>query len=248
MLPQCTSRIDRYGADPAMTQRLWMLLSLGCWLGYVACASASWPPGSLLHPVDPPRPEVLAGVQRVPTCARDHVYVFLVNGIDPGNLCNFRGLYDYVCNLGFRKVYFGQLWDVPQYVHDIRQIRRQDPRARIFLLGYSAGANAVNLMAQSLKKAGTRIDVLVYLAGDTLCNCKMARPENACKVLNIRAWGLVFLAGGLINGTDIDGCENYSLGFVRHSCVPRNQQLLELLARELVALAASVPGCPVLRP
>src|SRR5262249_38071447 len=144
-----------------MMQRLRMFLSLGCWLGFAACASASWPPGSLLHPVDPPRPEVLARVQCVPSWARDHVYVFLVNGIDPGNLCNFRGLYDYVCGLGFNNVYFGQLWDGPHFVQKIRQLRWQDPQAKIFLLGYSAGTNVVNLMAQSLKKDGTRIEVLV---------------------------------------------------------------------------------------
>ena len=231
-----------------MMRRLGMLLSFGCWISLAGCASASWPPGSLLHPVDPPRPELLAGVQSVPACGRDHVYVFLVNGLDPGNICNFRGLYDYVSNLGFANVYFGQLWDGPHFVHNIRQIRCQDPLAKIVLLGYSAGANAVSLMAQSLKKDGTQIDLLIYLGGDTLCNCKTTRPENACKVINIRAWGLVFLAGGIINGTDIDGCENYSLGFVRHSCVPSNRPQLELLARELAELAASVPACPVLRP
>jgi hypothetical protein len=225
-----------------------MLLSLGCWLGLAAGAGASWPPGSVLHPVAPPRPEVLAEIQCVPAWTRDHVHVFLVNGLDPGNLCNFRGLYEYVCQLGFDNVYFGQMWDGPHFVHKIRQIRCRDPRARIFLLGYSLGANVVNLMAQSLKKDGTQIDVLVYLAGDLLCNCKPARPENACKILNIRAWGLVFLAGGLINGADIEGCDNYSLGFVRHSCVSRNQQMLELLAEELAALAASVPACPARRP
>jgi hypothetical protein len=102
-------------------------------------------------------------------------------------------------------------------------------------------------MAQSLKEDGIRIDVLVYLAGDLLCNCKFARPENARKILNIRAWGLVFLAGGLIRGADIAGCENYSLGFVRHACVPCYQPMLDLLTEELLALAASVRAYRVQR-
>jgi hypothetical protein len=231
-----------------MMQRLRIFLSLGCWIGFAGCGWASWPPGSLLHPVHPLRPEVLARVQCVPAWARDHVYVFLVNGVDPGNLCNVRGLYDYVCNLGFSHVYFGQLWDAPHFVHKIRQIRCQDPQAKVFLLGYSAGAEAVCLMAQSLKRDGTPIDVLVYLSGDMLCNCKFARPENACKIVNIRAWGVVFLAGGLINGADLTGCENYYLGVVRHACVPRKRRMLELLADELAVLAAGVPACPVLWP
>src|SRR5262249_42723026 len=154
---RCTSKRHGQGGAPAMRQRLRLVLPLGCWLGFAACAGASWPPGSLLHPVDPPRPVVLARVQSVPSWARDHVYVFLVNGLDPGNICNFRGLYDYVRALGFNRVYFGQIWDGPPFVEEIWQIRRQDPQAKIFLLGYSGGANAVSWMAQSLKENGVRI-------------------------------------------------------------------------------------------
>jgi hypothetical protein len=224
-----------------MMRSLWLILGIAGILTMTGVVNASWPPGSLLHPAAPPRPEVAAQCLGLPACARDHVYIFLVNGMDPCNLCNLRGLYDYVLALGFHQVYFGQMWHKGRYVKTIRQIRQNDPNARIVLLGYSISANFVRKMAQDLNEDHTRIDLLVYLAGDFVRNSKAFKPDNVCRIINIRGWGLVFICGGgFVKGADIDGCENLNLGFVRHSCVPANQTALELLARELTNLAASV--------
>jgi hypothetical protein len=226
-----------------MFRSLWLVVGIAGMLPVTGCATASWPPGNLLHPVDPPRPEVAAQFRGLPECARDHVYIFLINGMDPCNVCNFRGLCDYVQALGFRQVYFGEMWHMGRYVETIRRIRDEDPHARIVLLGYSIGANLVRKMAQNLNEDSTRIDLLVYWAGDFVRNTKAFKPENVCRILNIRAWGLLLVCGGVFfNGADIDGCENHYLGFVRHSCVTANQKALELLARELTTLAASVPA------
>jgi hypothetical protein len=234
-----------------MIRPLCLALGIAGLLALTSSASASWPPGNLFHPVAPPRPEVAAQSLGLPACARDHVYIFLVNGMDPCNVCNFRGLYDYVLALGFHQVYFGQLWHRGRYVRMIRHVRQEDPHARIVLLGYSIGANRARKITQDLNEDCTRIDLLVYIAGDFVRNSKRFTPDNVCRILNIRAWGLIFLGGGaFIKGADIDGCENHSLGFVRHSCVPANQKALELLARELTDLAATVPvpSDPVIHP
>jgi hypothetical protein len=224
-----------------MIRPLWLALGIAGMLTVTGSANASWPPGSFLHPVASPRPEVAAQCLGLPACARDHVYIFLVNGCDPCSVCNLRGLYDYVLALGFHQVYFGQMWNTRRYVRTIRRIRQEDPHARIVLLGYSISANLVRKMAQDLNEDCTRIDLLVYLAGDFVRNSKAFKPDNVCRILNIRGWGLVFLGGGaFVKGADIDGCENHSLGFVRHSCIPANKKALELLARELTDLAASV--------
>jgi hypothetical protein len=224
-----------------MTRPSWIVLVLAGCLGASGAAEASWPLGCWLHPAAPPRPEVVAACLEVPCDHRDHVHIFVVNGVDPANICNLRGLYDYLRALGFRSVHFGQLWDAHCFATEIRRLRCADPRARIVLLGFSAGANIAWRMAQSLNADGVQLDLLVYLGGDMLRNCRGARPENACRVLNIRAWGLVFLAGGLINGADIDGCENHHFGFIRHSRLPAHQPMLELLAHELTLVARSVP-------
>jgi hypothetical protein len=226
-----------------MIRPLWLALGIAGLLAVTGAANASWPPGSFLHPAAPPAPEVAAPCLALPECARDHVYIFILNGCDPCNLCNLRGLYDYVLALGFRNVYFGQMWHKGQFVKAIRQVRQQDPHARIALIGFSIGANFVRKMAQELNEDHTQIDLLEYVAGDYVRNSRAFKPDNVCRVLNIRGWGLVLVGGGFFfNGADIDGCDNLNLGFVRHSCVPANQTALELLARELTNLAASVPA------
>jgi hypothetical protein len=224
-----------------MIRPLWLAMCTTGMLIVTSDANASWPPGNILHPVAPPPPEVASRCLRLPQGARDHVHIFFVNGLDPSNVCNLRGLYDYVLALGFRQVYFGQMWYTGRYVKTIRQIRHDDPQARIVLLGYSIGANLVRKMAQDLSEDSTRIDLLVYWAGDFVRNSKAFKPDNVDRILNIRAWGLVLLCGGVFfNGADIDGCENHSLGLVRHSCVPASKKAQELLARELTDLAVGV--------
>src|SRR5262249_21904087 len=117
-------------------------------------------------------------------------------------------------------------------------------QARVVLIGYSAGANIVWRMTQALHSDNTHLDLLVYLAGDTLRNCEGARPPNATKVINVRAWGLVFLAGGGIHGANIDQCESYDMGFVRHSCAPTHKPFLELMGKELSLVATSATRLP----
>lgn len=217
------------------------IATLVCLLMGPSISSAAWPPGSLLHPVPQPRAEIVSQYKTLPIEDRNHVHLFLVNGIDPGNVCNFQGLNDYIAGLGFTNIYFGQMWDGVGYVTKIREVRQADPQARVVLIGYSAGANIVWRMAQTLEADNTKLDLLVYLAGDTMRNCEGARPANATKVINVRAWGLVFLAGGVIHGAKIDGCDNYDLGAVRHSCAPTNEFFLDLMARELYTVATSRP-------
>jgi hypothetical protein len=220
----------------------WLALGIAGMMIVTGAACASWPPGNILHPPAPPRPQVAAQCLGLPESARDHVHIFMVNGCDPCNLFNLRGLYDSVLALGFHQVHFGQMWHTGRFVKAIRRVRQEDPDARIVLLGYSISANFVRMMARDLNKDHTQIDLLVYLAGDYVRNSKAFKPDNVCRVLNIRGWGLVLAGGGaFFKGADIDGCENHNLGFVRHSCVPANQETLELLARELADLASGVP-------
>jgi len=209
------------------------------------------PLGCLLHPVTPPSAQLLAESQSLPGCAHDHVHVFLVNGVDPAHLCNLRGLGEFIQELGYHNVHFCQMWDCGRFEKEIRQIRSEDPQARIAVIGFSGGVLKARSLAHALNTDGTPIDLLVYLASDLLGNCPTNRPENAHRVINFRAWGYVFLACGFINGADIDGCENHSLGMVRHACVPTHPEVLEVVAHALAALAASttapLPG-PVVRP
>lgn len=202
---------------------------------FSAGAAAAGGLRSLVHPIN--APPVEAAPRRLAEADRDHVYVLLVNGLDPLRIGNLTGMGDYIRGLGFRHTFYGELWDSPRLAREIRRIRLQDADARIALIGYSFGTNAAHRMADALGRDGVRIDLLIYLAGDTLRNVSDMTPENVGRVINIRAWGMVFMAGGLIRGTDLDRADNYYLRGVLHLAAPSQPFVLDLLSRELTALA-----------
>lgn len=194
--------------------------------------------GPYLHPIASPQPELASLSLAQPADCREHVHVFFVNGLDPLNKDNFRGLCDYVQQLGFTKTYHKQLYEAGQLTSTIRHIRETDPAARFVLVGFSFGTNAVQAVTNDLAGEGVSIDLLVYLGGDTLTNDPEACPANARRVVNITARGCVWLAGGLVwDGVDLDGAVNLRLD-AGHADVPSHPQTLELLARQLADVAA----------
>ena len=62
-----------------------------------------------LHPIDLGQVHEEESCKTLPKCLRDHVYVFLVNGLDPVNYGNLTGLRDYLQSMGLNKIYYGQI-------------------------------------------------------------------------------------------------------------------------------------------
>jgi hypothetical protein len=221
-------------------------LAMGLVLIATGCTS-SWRPeplvtnfglGHLVHPVE--IPETLP----VPICcngppdpsAKEHVYIFGINGLNPMCLGNFNGLLCYFREQGFTHTYFGQPYTSFWFPSEIREIRRQDPQAKIVLIGFSSGANSVRAMANGLNNDGTPIDLLVYLVGDTIWDTPYSKPGNVRRIVNIRAQGLLLLGGDLLfNGADLEGARNYDLR-CRHILAPSRPETVTLMMEELLAL------------
>ncbi|MBV9121825.1 MAG: hypothetical protein JO112_00520, partial [Planctomycetes bacterium] len=71
-------------------------------------------------------------------------------------------------------------------------------------------------------------------------------PDNVCRVLNIRAHGIILTGGDLFfNGVDMDGAMNYQLD-VRHIKLPGCKEAVTLVTTEVLSLACT-PG-PALPP
>src|SRR5262249_6617116 len=118
----------RLGRTSGMsTTRRWRR-ALASWLLLASVAASS---GCIaqINALTRPEEELKAPCQALPSCCRDHVYIFLVNGLDPINASNMAGLRDYLQDLGFNKTYYGQLYHSAFYNKEIRRIHESDPDA-----------------------------------------------------------------------------------------------------------------------
>jgi hypothetical protein len=167
-------------------------------------------------------------------CAKDHVYIFFNHGMDPLDFANLGGVRDYVQSLGYHKTYYGKLCPDSHFDHEICRIHKEDPCAHFVLLGFSFGANRARDVAQAVKNDGIKIDLLVYLGGNTLRNVPRDQPENVCRMINILANGCIW------NGDHLERAENIQVDHVWHFGSPSHPYTLELLARELAALVTPV--------
>jgi hypothetical protein len=190
---------------------------------------------SFVHPIDPAVPELADPCRMLPKCARDHVYILFVHGMDPADCANLSGVRDYVQALGFQKTYYGQLYHLHQLKKAVHEIHEKDCDARFVLVGFSFGANMVRNIAQAAKEEDIQIDLLVYLGGNTLKNCPKDQPENVKRIVNILAQGCIW------NGDRMDRAENVQVKGRWHFGSPSHPYTLQVLAQDLAEIASSIP-------
>jgi hypothetical protein len=188
-----------------------------------------------VHPLQKCNPEVVKDCETAPSDGKEHVYTFVVNGVDPLQLANLNGMTDYLRRLGFGQTHYEPFLGYRATRRQILAIRQSDPDAKIVLVGYSFGTFVVRRLANDLEKENIAVDRLVYLGGDFIGNTERSRPSNAAKVVNIRGHGAAFF-GLLFNGADIDKAQNVQLDR-RHFLLPSSGQTMETLASELASLA-----------
>lgn len=190
---------------------------------------------SFCHPIDPPKPPERAPCEALPQACRNRVHIFFIQGLDPLDFDNLDGVAEYVQQLGFIKTYYGQLYHTWYFEDELRKVHKEDPEARFVLVGFSFGANMVRCICNSVKKDDIRIDLLVYLGGNTLENTPPNRPDNVLRVVNILATGWIW------NGATLDNAENLNYSDCWHFGSPSHPQTLEVLRRELPVVASRVP-------
>jgi hypothetical protein len=177
-----------------------------------------------------------ASCRSLPSFCRDHVYIFLVNGLDPINYGKLLGLRDYIRKLGFRQTYYGQMFHARYFKKEIRRIHDEDAGAHFVFIGFSAGMNVAHSMAAAANRDGIPVDALVYLSGNNpITPMPNDRPQNVRHVLNILASGLMAKTG------ERDYAENIRLPDAWHFDSPAHPRTKELLAKELMEIGAAIP-------
>jgi hypothetical protein len=218
-----------------MTQQGCWPRRLGGFLLMALCLGAGSGCLSFVHTLDAPPREQLMPATMIPASSRNHVHVFLIHGMDPLDLANLAGLTQYIQQLGYIKTHYGQLYHLWEFKSEMRRIHQADPEARFVLIGFSFGANMVRELANAVKDDGIVIDLLIYLGGNTLENTPPNQPEHALHIVNILAAGCIW------NGATMDRADNIHYTNVWHFGSPTHPQTLELLSRELAAVAGRVP-------
>jgi hypothetical protein len=171
--------------------------------------------------------------------ARLHTYVIFVNGVDPGNLGNFHGLFLFVKAHGYPQSYFGQMTHGNHFLKKIRQIHCDDPQARFVLVGFSGGTYVVRNLANTVKNEGIVIDLLAYVGGDMIYNNALSQPDNALRILNVTGHGFCLTGGNLFfNGDNLDRATNVRIP-IRHFALPSHHDTIEALMGELAAVVCS---------
>jgi hypothetical protein len=220
-----------------MTYRRGWLHLLG--LGLIAAAGTGLSGCmSCLHPIEPVTAEQSTLLKSFPPCCHNHVYIFMIHGVDPLDYANLAGVRDYLHDLGFRKIYLGQLYHTPGFDKEIHRLHREDPCARFVLVGFSFGANMIRTLAHSAKADGITIDLMVYLGGNTLHNTEKDQPDNALQIINILASGCIW------NGCVMSRAQNIDVPDVYHFGSPSHPGTLEMLRHELAIVTARVPVQP----
>jgi hypothetical protein len=200
-------------------------------LGVLAAAGCM----GALHPIHSLPKEACLAAPQLPPCCRDHVYIFLVHGLDPLDYANLAGLRDYLISLGYIKTYQGQTYHAFFFAKEFRRLHQEDPDARCVLVGFSFGANVACKLAKLAGDAGMPVDLLVYLGGNTLKNVPRDRPEHVVKIVNILSKGCIW------NGAQLDGAENVEYTDCYHFGSPSHPHTLDVLAHELAMVACRVP-------
>jgi hypothetical protein len=190
-----------------------------------------------IHPLQECDAKVVNACEAAPPDGKEHVYTFIVNGLDPLQLGNLNGMADHLRRLGFPQTHFEPLTGYRATRRHVREIRQSDPDAKIVLVGYSVGALVVRRLANDLEREGIAVDGLVYLGGDFIGNSQGSRPGNVARVVNIRGHGAFFSGYDLFfKGADIDDAVNLRLDS-RHFLLPSRGQTMATLATELARLA-----------
>jgi hypothetical protein len=177
-----------------------------------------------------------------PCASREHVFVYLLNGLDPLGLGDLRGVAEAIRGWGFPHTHYGQFFHYRRFQADIECVHATDPGARFVIIGFSAGAIAGQRLTWELLRHGVPVHLQVYLDGKWV---RRSWPEDEVgpppPTVNVIAPGYAWSAASLPWAQNLCLTEGWHFG------APTNAQTLDLLACRLNAIAAApptVPACP----
>jgi hypothetical protein len=194
---------------------------------------------SFVHRLAPPPPESMAACNAIPKDRREHVHIFLINGMDPLYLGNLVGVRDYLQQLGFSNTYYGELFHWWWFKSHVRSVSKSDPEGRIVVIGFSLGGSMADSLARSLEREGLSIDMLVYVDAKSFTHNFHHLPTNVGRVVNVTSLSQLW------DGSPLDGAQNIHEGNVWHFGSPTHPKTLAALAVNVASVAASARSAAI---
>jgi hypothetical protein len=189
---------------------------------------------SFVNPVPPPLDETKLICDHFPADCRAGVHIFLVNGCDPFECANFRGVRDYLNKLGFKSVWYGQFYHDEEMSAEIHRLHRDNPTARIIVVGYEHGANAACEIARAAIDDHGFVDLLVLL--EPKCLGTIVPPHS-----DLGRFVVIRSEPSPFSGTVPEGAEVITLSTYWRFTVPTHSTTLDLIADEAIHAAQMVP-------
>ncbi len=205
--------------------RLWGTLMLLAAVGLTAGCSCShiW--------TAPPVPaDVAEAIASVSCASRCHVYIFFVQGHDPVDCVGLEDLKEAAHCLGFDKAWFAPCWYEAKFKKEIARIHHDDPQAHFVLVGYGHGVHTAADLAETVAAQGVNIDLM-------LCIGKLVEHPNG-----------VLRKVAVLAGCPHEECPDVYYVDTHTHKLPGHPQTAEVLAHELLCIAASIPSAHDLPP
>jgi hypothetical protein len=195
---------------------MWGLLSAG-WLTTTGCICH-------LSSIPPVEEDIREACDAIALDSRCHVHVLFIQGIDPVDCAGLEGLKETTQALGFPNAWYGHSCHISTFKKVLAQIQKDDPKARFVLVGYALGVETAASLARTVAAQEIHFDLLVGLA------YRVETPSTVARQLTLMP------CGKGLDLPDVFEVPTKSLGLASHPMT------VEILARELFALAGSIPA------
>jgi len=166
-----------------------------------------------------------------PTPVRSQVYLFMLNGSDVFELGGMLTLRDEVAKAGFAKVYYTQSEDRYWYLREMQRLHRDQPQARMILLGYGTSAERTLGLAAEACRTGLPLDTVVFLD-------PVGVAGNVAETLPVPSVAL--RSHNWPGGTEFHTTETLALAGVGHVSAPTCPATVNAVVQLMTASAAKV--------
>ena len=167
-----------------------------------------------------------------PMPVRSQVYLFMMNGSDVFELGGMLTLRDEIAKAGYAKVYYTQSEDRNYYVREMQRLHRDEPQARMLLLGYGTAAERTLGLAAEACRTGLPLDVVIFLD-------PVGVSGNLAETLPVPTVAL--RSHNWPGGKDLHTTETLPLTGVGHVSAPTCPATVNAVVQLMSASAAKVP-------